>query len=731
MIASLKELAPDPFAEDCVVEPRKSEAAVPDLNQEALEKLIAAFQQVSPSQAGKLPIQFITSESPGFGKSHLIGRLFRTIGEDATRVYLQPFVDPSNSWSSILMTIVQELTMGESPDEVYPPEGEPDQLDSLASGILVNLLASCFELGHISHDAPKQVAGQLRRGELDCMTRQSGWGKWFDAEIDALIPILARQLDREARLSGETTAEAYLRVLLAYIRDRSDYSTRQLCLEWLKVKSLEPDEAASLALPRRAIVDEDATREEIKALSRARVFDLCAIACRHRPFLLCFDQTEIFARDPRLVTEFGTLLSELFQNAPNQLTVITSNQAIWQQKIRPGFDEAHLDRIAAPIELAGLTRDQACDLAALRLGTIGFLQSEIASFLDPDWLETVFVTREIPAREFISACSARYAQLRSDDSSPLLPSLPSEAELAPEPSLADYFEKETNRVAQQTRRLVFNRDILQWLFLEVAGASPDPPFAVGAARQQSRNDYFPVLWRDSSGASLHSFNFEEGNHHRRWAAIFREATRSSSSTEPVRCHSIRTAELPIVPRPNWKVARPDYDEALSHGFRIHSISGEMLVGIYAGWELYSRACQNDIPVSPDDVILYLRAKLVQWWGTLLRQSIQDLSEEDGRKKKAYSIKPSARSASPLKARPKSRRPLRASKTESAQSPEMVKAVEDIVSEIRFISETELSEKFAEATTRSLEKSALIELCESSAKLQLHPHPKNFVVQWVG
>jgi hypothetical protein len=76
------------------------------------------------------------SPARGYGKSHLLGRLFAELGRRATKVYLRPFQDPYKAWHSILLLTVQELSRPE--DETIDAR---TQLSYMAVGTLAHIVA--------------------------------------------------------------------------------------------------------------------------------------------------------------------------------------------------------------------------------------------------------------------------------------------------------------------------------------------------------------------------------------------------------------------------------------------------------------------------------------------------------------------------------------------------------------------------------------------------------------
>ena len=115
--------------------------SVEGLNNAPLNALLSKFSALGgalprtrPAQAAKA--QLVASPDRGYGKSHLLGRLFTKLGRRATKVYLRPFQDPYKAWHSILLLTIQEL---DRPDDENA--GAPSQLEALAIGTLAHVVA--------------------------------------------------------------------------------------------------------------------------------------------------------------------------------------------------------------------------------------------------------------------------------------------------------------------------------------------------------------------------------------------------------------------------------------------------------------------------------------------------------------------------------------------------------------------------------------------------------------
>ncbi|MEN3286196.1 MAG: hypothetical protein V7634_496, partial [Bradyrhizobium sp.] len=188
----------NPFEDNVVREPREVSFSVSGLNDAPLQKLLTKFAALD---RGELPrtrpmmpdrAQVVVSPDRGYGKSHLLGRLFTALGRKATKVYLRPFQDPYKAWQSILLLTIQEL---DRPDDGATEA--PSQLKSLAVGTLAHIVADFAEEGdpEVADAVPalRQLAsGALPPEEMQSRTRWLGQLFTDVAPINRLSGLLRR-----------------------------------------------------------------------------------------------------------------------------------------------------------------------------------------------------------------------------------------------------------------------------------------------------------------------------------------------------------------------------------------------------------------------------------------------------------------------------------------------------------------------------------------------------------
>ena len=293
----------NPFEDDVVTEPRDVSFSVNGLNEEPLAKLLAHFDRLAVGELPRKSIkpakaQIVVSPDRGYGKSHLLGKLFSRLGNRATQIYLRPFQDPQKAWHSILLLAVQEL---ERPDQVGAKSEL--QLEAFAMGVLAHVAADFLAEGGMNDykEAPAAITF-LRANPLDAFQfaeNNKRWIEWLKLLLDdsSQLPKLAGLLKKRG-LDLLGREQAWLKVLSAYAFSERYSIDHEAALKWIRGEPLEPEEVSILKLMSADNEGRgEASAQEINDLSFKRLRGLCSLSSYYRPFLFCFDQTEpIFPR---------------------------------------------------------------------------------------------------------------------------------------------------------------------------------------------------------------------------------------------------------------------------------------------------------------------------------------------------------------------------------------------------------------------------------------------------
>jgi hypothetical protein len=572
----MSKLPVNPFAENIVEEPRQIETPVTGLNDQALEKLTNAFEFLAegllPRVNRRVPhALLVTSMEPGYGKSHLLGRLFRKLEHRATLIYVKPFQDPSSCWRSLLDRLVMELEYPDRADAVACAPGELSQLDVFARHVLAFL-----------RNQPNEALPTSR--PLN----------WLRKHFGTLLRKPAQALKAfGVYLHGGDTA--WLNVLSTYAREPASSHLRNACLDWIKYQPLEEEEARQIGLRQSELPEVDLPYEQRNEECYKRILDLLKLASFYRPFVLCFDQTELYENSPDLAKAFGKVIFQLRDDGENLLIVITANRHVWDSKIFENFEHAHRYRVEQPsIPMLGINRMQAQELATNRLHAWKVDDNKIQSFLDARWLDKLFEAKpQISARDFINECSQRWDE---------------GTELPPLPDLSKVYQTYRAKLLDAPRNLRYDAGILQWVFQEIFNGEP----GLKTERFKSNKGYLSLRWiRD--GACVH-FGFEEGDHFKRWEAILNETRRYHNHDQHNHITSrsvfFRVPGQKPIPGQRWQ-SRPEF-EAAYHALTIFHLDQEEAASLYAAHDLYADVAQGNQPFTKEETLRFLAKELHGW-----------------------------------------------------------------------------------------------------------------------
>lgn len=589
----MSKLPINPFAENIVGEPRRIETPVTGLNDHALLKLTNAFEFLTevplPRVNRRVPhALLVTSVEPGYGKSHLLGRLFRKLEHRATLIYVRPFQDPSSCWRSLLDRLAMELEYPNRADAVACTPSELSQLDVFARHVLAFLLVPLIERGEIkAKDKAKAIT--YLSNQPDQAFQNPNLVNWLKKNFQTLLGRLENTLREVGVFHGGRTA--WIKILFAYACEPASSHLRNTCLDWIKYQPLEEEEAKQISLRRAELPEVDLPYDQRNEKCSERILDLLKLASFYRPFVLCFDQTELYENSPDLAKRFGQVVRHLLVNGENLLIVITANKQVWDSKIFENFQHADKHSIEQPpILLQGINSKQAQELASNRLHTWEVDENKIQEFLDPRWLDKLFETKvEISARGFINECSQRW-------------------EGTTKPDLRKAYDTYQAKLLHKPRSQIYEAGVLQWVFQEVFNGES----SLKIEQFKSNKGYLSLRWiRDSACVY---FGFEEGDHFKRWEAILNEAKRYHSHDQHNHITSrsvfFRVPGQKPIPGQNWRI-RAEFEKA-SQALAIFHLNQEEVASLYAAHDLYADVAQGNQPFAKEETLRFLAKELHGW-----------------------------------------------------------------------------------------------------------------------
>jgi len=704
MTSSYANMQVNPFEDDVVREPREVSFSVKGLNDAPLNALLRKFSALDggrpprsrPARPEKA--QLVVSPDRGFGKSHLLGRLFTKLGRRATKVYLRPFQDPYKAWHSILLLTIHELEQADA-----EKAGAPRQLEALAVGTLAHVAADFIAADGIPNypEAPEAEAflrefGASHPAQPAARVREwIEWLNWLIVESGQIGRLCERLRMRGLDLNGRE--KAWLKILLGYAEDEPFGEKRTIALKWLRAEPLEPDEVALLRLD--AADNEgrgDSSAQEINDLSFRRLRGLCLLASYYRPFVFCFDQTEFYASDPALIKTLGNCIDQFFADLHNHLTVITANQENWVTEILPHLAPPQRQRIDPELRMDGIRIDGARELIVQRLNDYDLGADDIGRFLADRWLEQVFnPLPELGVRALLSRAAERFRMLARPDKPP-----------PPPQTLAELFDTEVNDVRSKKALLAYNQDSLMW-FVKDIGRGLDK---VSVDRTHNRR-YFSLewCWHDRWVC----FAFEGGDHWRRWQSIADEVLKMARAhgERTFLSYVFRTPDLTKVPRSTWNAAKVTLDQAKTRGFHIIELTLDQVCELHAARELYSNALQGNIAFSGAETLAWLQAHFAPFLKELaFRQPPPEVKSKKS-DKKITTVPPNSE-------RKPSARPIEL-------DARRLRIVLDMVRKQRIVDISAVLRRLGSDHLRD----PLLRSVEVHPNLKAHPGPQTIFLQW--
>lgn len=590
----------NPFGQNIVAGPRERPPTVDSLNRAALDHLLEAFRPLAealPGDADQVapPAPLVLSRQPGYGKSHLVTRLFAALAGRASLVWVQPFQAPSLCWHSLLLQAVNELRQ----PEPGAPEGVT-QLDRLAQRVLRAVTASALAHGELPRPENWEAIG-------DALIQDDWWDlrnpyrhveEWLLETAAFDHRILAAELDRQPHLS-QLRSKAWLRVLTAWLTRQPGTAGASACLAWMRGEALEEDERQALGLGVADALHPE-SEEALNSLAHNRIHDLCALARFHRPWLFCFDQTEDYGSSPKLAAMFGFVVARLINEHRNHLTVVTANKDVWERRIWPEIDTAHHDRFARPVQLEGLNREQARELVGLRLAPWDVPLPIAENFAGERWLGELFPSPQatLGPREFLKLCHVRWTD---------------GGELPPPPPLAEIYQGIRQRLLENPKLLAFAADPFRWLLRGPLASNPQ-----ACIDANDPEGLVELRWQGEARGPI-DFTFGFGWTHARWGKLAKRLLPpGAGSRRPSKIVVLRTSELHEVPKSGWHVNAALLRSAVHHGLHFIILTPAETAELYAARQLFLEAEGGNVEGHDSAAVLdFLRPQLAPWRERLL------------------------------------------------------------------------------------------------------------------
>jgi len=583
-------LSPDdvlnPFESTVVRDPKECGSSAQSLNKQIVEHVVQRFRSLTsdslPKSLRRSATQLVLSPSPGFGKSHLIGRLYHTLGGAAIIVHQTPFQAPSLVWQTVLNNTINELCSVDEAD----PAASHWKIELFANAVVCSCVAELIRDGRLKFRRAPEVLAMFDGDKVSLSReRDDPIGEVVrERFFDTFRPLIGDELFGIRETKAWLTAFFHLATT-----DRHDEAFRT-SVAWLRYEPFDAELAESFGFrPEQIPRAEDLA--QINQECWLRLLGLCRWSPMFRPFLFCFDQTEDYAHRKELATSFGTMIRRMTDELPGQLTLVTANQNIWESGIWSNIDSAGKARFdLPPMELKGVRRSGAREFIGVKLLDAQVPEEVIERFADEAWLDTLFPgDREMAAREFMTLCRTRWE------------GKPEERE-----SLDAVLERRMADFEATPKRLGYNPDAFRWFVAEVLSGKSgqgDPPAMARLAPYAES-----AIW-DQHGKWV-AFAFFRELQHQQWKSLVARSKLACASSGMAKLILFRTPDQNEVPKPTWKITGPIIKEGLRNYVHLIRLEAKDVALLYACRELYLEARAGDLPdFNAEEVLQFLRGRL--------------------------------------------------------------------------------------------------------------------------
>jgi len=316
---------------------------------------------------------------PGYGKTHLFGRLARKLKGGVLNVFVPPIEDVSRPLSHVCHHAV--LAIFKRVDGRSPVEAA---------------------LGRLCRPSFLELLAALPRAQA---ARYAGLRGRLEAGEDAVREVIGavKTLQPFQRL-GNSLASASPgldgNVVRALALGWAPEPERDLAQRWLRGESLPEEQSRRLGFPDEPPGPVDV----IKAVA--------ALVAGPDPMVLCLDQLDVLLTDKeRAPLQFSNAMMILRDGIPNLLIVLGCLQVDWAFMVADKFNHAFNDRIALPHKLDRLTEPEAAELIRRRLTHWAYGPEGREGWwpLDEGSFRRLMDDQQVP-RSLIKWCEQRYQE---------------------------------------------------------------------------------------------------------------------------------------------------------------------------------------------------------------------------------------------------------------------------------------------------------------------------------
>ena len=330
----------NPFGHAFEVMGRVPQVVTDEVNSGAFEALNEALV-LGADGLGKMVV--LRAASAGFGKTHLLARVERSLEETHLFIPLQPVKGKELDANSVLYAVLQRFL------HALPENEGLTVLDLLARRLFAFGLKPLVSSGEVPCESSESVLWALQTQPvqiLDFYSESAVTARWVKENFELLRPRLADELVGCVR-SNACSIGWWLDVLFSYsVASADDLSERG-----------------------SALFDVVFSGVDTEAHLCDRLLGLLNLLGLVTSPVLVLDETEGFSNDVDMALEVVLLLNTLHQSCDRLAVVVSVNDDVWQEGFAPCLSSGLEDRLSdVVIGLEPMGREEAVKMLCSRVG---------------------------------------------------------------------------------------------------------------------------------------------------------------------------------------------------------------------------------------------------------------------------------------------------------------------------------------------------------------------------
>lgn len=406
----------NPFAAD--VHP-DGIAAVADLHRPVLDELVRGVREsmYRPASGGG-SVFLLSAPRAGYGKSHLLARMAAEMEGEAVVADLPVGWDGTQVWREVFWRILEAAHRPVSSRD--PVTG----LDLVIRRLFAMVSRGLIRSGKVPCARPEETLERLEtnyRELFDFGDAGQPVAAWFAENFEQILPWAVEVVEEETKVPAASGMH-WLRMFCGYAQGAGEGErSRMETLRWALTQSQEPQaDVGGMMFTVQRTPGEPEYRE--------RTVEFCRLASACQPLVLVADHLDSLADCRATLMRVATVIAELRRSAGRTVVMLSMNDDLWTQAMRPVLNSALDDRLTGRIlRLRGIDRAGGEALLRCRMSEAGYEREEIDRFLHAVDLGACFSVDgggSISPRTVLRYAARRWTEHEAGRREPVRPAAP-------------------------------------------------------------------------------------------------------------------------------------------------------------------------------------------------------------------------------------------------------------------------------------------------------------------